>query len=115
MTTVVNVRTQNLKRGCPCCGEKFASLAQWLERDEHVYVGRRNFYVKATFESPFHNPFRYPKGTPSDKAVADFAAYMDTHPDLKKRAKAELRGKALGCWCAPAPCHADILKKIADE
>jgi hypothetical protein len=21
----------------------------------------------------------------------------------------ELRGKALGCWCAPAPCHADVL------
>jgi len=26
----------------------------------------------------------------------------------------ELRGKDLVCWCAPLPCHADILLKIAN-
>ena len=27
----------------------------------------------------------------------------------------ELRGKELGCWCAPSPCHGDILRKYADK
>lgn len=24
----------------------------------------------------------------------------------------ELRGKTLGCWCAPDPCHGDILRDL---
>ena len=27
----------------------------------------------------------------------------------------ELRGKDLICWCAPLPCHADILLEIANR
>lgn len=27
----------------------------------------------------------------------------------------ELKGKDLVCWCAPKPCHADILLKLANE
>lgn len=25
-----------------------------------------------------------------------------------------LRGKALGCYCAPKPCHGDVLAELAD-
>lgn len=27
---------------------------------------------------------------------------------------APLRGKALGCWCAPQRCHADTLRRLAN-
>lgn len=27
----------------------------------------------------------------------------------------ELRGKELVCWCAPLPCHADILLELANK
>ena len=27
----------------------------------------------------------------------------------------ELRGKDLVCWCAPLPCHADILLEMANK
>lgn len=27
----------------------------------------------------------------------------------------ELRGKRLGCWCAPARCHGDTLVKLIEE
>lgn len=27
----------------------------------------------------------------------------------------ELRGKDLVCWCAPLPCHADILLELANS
>ena len=26
-----------------------------------------------------------------------------------------LKGKNLGCWCHPSPCHGDILKMIVDH
>ncbi len=26
----------------------------------------------------------------------------------------ELKGKRLGCWCAPAECHGDVLVELAD-
>ena len=29
--------------------------------------------------------------------------------------KAELRGQDLVCWCAPLPCHADVLLEYANE
>ena len=26
----------------------------------------------------------------------------------------DLRGKRLGCWCVPLPCHAEVIAEIAD-
>lgn len=34
-----------------------------------------------------------------------------TQADIKK----ELKGKDLVCFCAPKPCHADVLLEIANE
>lgn len=34
---------------------------------------------------------------------------------LVERAKRELRGKILGCWCKPLDCHGDVLILVADE
>ena len=27
----------------------------------------------------------------------------------------ELKGKVLGCWCAPEGCHGDVLAELADS
>jgi hypothetical protein len=27
----------------------------------------------------------------------------------------ELKGKILGCWCKPLPCHGDVLVELADK
>jgi len=52
-------------------------------------------------------------GRVGDRAAV-IAAYRDRHlpsrPDLLARL-GELRGKALGCWCAPLACHADVLSE----
>lgn len=44
----------------------------------------------------------------------DHLATRLRHQPAFRRALAELRGKRLGCWCAPDPCHADILARLAD-
>lgn len=27
----------------------------------------------------------------------------------------ELKGKTLGCWCKPYPCHGDVLVELLNE
>jgi len=72
-----------------------------------VYIGR---------PSKWGNPFR-PKGR-SEKArleaIRKYALWIAEQPELLKAAKTELRGKRLGCYCKPKPCHGDILAEIAD-
>lgn len=39
--------------------------------------------------------------------------YLDEKDSLA-RDIVELEGKDLVCWCAPKPCHADVLLEIAN-
>jgi hypothetical protein len=42
--------------------------------------------------------------------VHRYREWLDEQPELLARISAgELTGRALGCWCAPQPCHADVL------
>ena len=49
-----------------------------------------------------------------DEAIARYREWLLAQPELVERARAELRGKTLGCWCKPAACHGDVLAAIAD-
>lgn len=70
-----------------------------------VYVGRAAPGLPA---SPFRNP--YTVKLYGEAAVALYAAYLERNPELVERARRELTGKDLACWCKPGqPCHADEL------
>ena len=53
------------------------------------------------------------------KRLAAFAAFRiielpeDTDPEFGQRIHA-LKGKRLGCFCKPYPCHGDIIKEYLD-
>lgn len=82
-----------------------------------VYIGR---------PSPWGNPFSHKEGTKAEfvvgsveEAVASYEAWIKTQPQLIARLP-ELQGKLLGCWCKTprkpdAPCHGDVLARLADE
>lgn len=70
-----------------------------------VYVGR---------PSPFGNPFVVGKDGTRDDVIAKYRAWLLARPELVVKARAELRGKVLACWCAPQSCHADVLLEIAN-
>ena len=71
-----------------------------------VYVGR---------PSKWGNPYRLgPDGYRAD-VIRKYRIWLREHPDIVAAAKRELRGKVLACWCAPLPCHADVLAEIANE
>lgn len=46
-------------------------------------------------------------------AVGLYREYLAANPTLLERARAELAGHDLMCWCAPSlPCHADALIEL---
>lgn len=48
-------------------------------------------------------------------AVRLYREYLDAHPELVERARAELAGRDLMCWCAEdMSCHADVLLRVAN-
>jgi len=71
-----------------------------------VYIGR---------PGPFANPFRIRKGQNRLAAVERFRLWVLDQPDVLFLAKKRLPGKSLGCWCAPAPCHGDVLRELVDS
>ena len=81
-------------------------------RNTHdVYVGR---------PSKWGNPFSHKAETLARfkvatrmEAIAAYERWILTQPDLIA-ALPELRGKTLGCWCAPFPCHAQVLVRMAN-
>lgn len=60
------------------------------------------------------NPFRAGVHGTRDQCIAKHAAWIRTQPQLIA-ALTELRGKTLGCHCAPRACHADTLLELANE
>ncbi len=73
-----------------------------------VYIGRG---------SPWGNPFKL--GPDGDRAtvIRKFREFIMSPvcAELRDRARHELRGKTLGCWCAPASCHGDVWAEIANS
>lgn len=115
MSIVVNVKVENLRKGCPCCGKKFRTLKSWLKDPQHVYVGRRNVYVEGTFDSEFKNPYRITKDRTREDVVEKFRRDVENSPEFVRKIEEELEGKTLGCWCAPMLCHANVLEEIANN
>ena len=70
-----------------------------------LYVGRPTIWG---------NPYNI-NNTQSRADVIDlFEQWMAMQPDLRARARWKLRGHDLVCWCAPLPCHAEALLRIAN-
>jgi hypothetical protein len=78
-----------------------------------VYVGR---------PTKWGNPFSHQNNTTAqflvatkEEAIRKFRTWLLGQPELVEEAKRELRGKTLGCYCAPSECHADVLAEIANS
>jgi hypothetical protein len=79
----------------------------WNKRDRNVprdavYVGR---------PTKWGNPYAIgPHGTRA-QVIERYRRWLLSRLDLDPK---ELRGKHLVCWCAPLPCHADVLLETAN-
>lgn len=70
-----------------------------------VYVGR---------PTKWGNPFSIGLHGNRQEVIELFKNYLANRPALIMSLD-ELKGKDLICWCAPEPCHADILLELANE
>lgn len=60
------------------------------------------------------NPFVIGEDGTREEVLERYKAWLGQRPELIKAAREELAGKDLVCWCAPQPCHADILVAVAN-
>jgi len=70
-----------------------------------VYVGR---------PTKWGNPFTIGKDGDRDAVITAYMAWFSLNVKLQSCLD-ELKGKDLVCWCAPLPCHADVLLELANQ
>ncbi len=78
------------------------------KREEYdVYIGR---------PGPWGNPFQIGVDGSRGDVIRKFREWImePGQKSLRERARRELAGQVLGCWCAPQPCHGDVLAEIAN-
>lgn len=72
---------------------------------ERVYVGR---------PTKWGNPFTIGEHGTREEVIEKFRVYLHNSDTMMAWAR-ELKGKDLVCFCAPLPCHADILLEFANK
>lgn len=76
-----------------------------------VYVGR---------PSKWGNPYKIGQKVNEvsiirDESIGFYKAWLEVEILEGRLNPKELAGKNLVCWCAPLPCHADILLELANN
>lgn len=92
----------------------YRDLQHWMSNSNNVYIGRgMPSYVEG---SKWQNPFQV-KTYGRNKCIQLYRKYISTDTTVYNgktlsESLCELRGKNLGCWCHPAPCHGDVLIEL---
>ena len=83
----------------------------YKDPDFDVYIGRAGKGQDGYFGNPFSGPSK-------EANIKQFRTYfMDrikTDREFYRRVL-ELRGKRLGCFCAPKPCHGDVIAQYLND
>lgn len=79
-----------------------------------VYIGRAGHGE----DGYFGNPYRRRPNESREDCIARFAVYflarVKRDAEFRQRVLA-LRGKTLGCFCAPWPCHGNVIAAWVDD
>jgi len=77
-----------------------------IRKDKYdVFIGR---------PSKWGNPFFIGKDGTREEVLKKYKVYILNTPELLKQLP-ELKGKVLGCYCKPLPCHGDVLEELIKE
>ena len=115
-TTVVNVRVKHIR-------PQYQDLKSWMADPQNEYIGRGGVLIidKARFplrDSPLANPFKSGRDGTLEEVLTNYKIYIDYLIEsgvISQEYLRSLKGKRLGCWCYPAPCHGNIVKDIVDR
>jgi len=88
-----------------------------INMNKHFHVLKiakeKGLYYQIDRYSPFGNPYFLDSDGDRNQVCDGFADYFKHKRSLHDKLK-DLKGKALGCHCAPLRCHGDHLKELAD-
>ncbi|MCI2421138.1 DUF4326 domain-containing protein [Saccharopolyspora sp. K220] len=96
------------------CGE---TVVVNVRRGHENLIGGAKFHGRFTYigrGSKWGNPFRMGVDGDRSTVIHKYRQYLLHQPELLA-ALGELRGHALGCYCAPEACHGDVLIEIITE
>ena len=98
-------RGEQLEAGKAVCVSMRRGVHPRLIRWSKVH----GLFVRIDRQSKWGNPFVLGRDGDRETVIRRYALeYLPAQPALLA-AIGELRGKALGCWCAPEGCHGDTL------
>jgi len=78
------------------------------------YAKDKGIYKQIDRYSEFGNPFFLDSDGNRDQVCDGYIEYFKHKRSLHNKVD-DLKGKVLGCHCAPLRCHGDYLKQLADE
>lgn len=115
--SVVNVKVKNIR-------PNYQNLKEWVEDTSNVYIGRKGVvfingerYPKK--DSIFANPYKIGKNIDREQVLDLYRKFMEENIQQNKiyyvNELSKLKGKKLGCWCHPEPCHGDILLGLIEK
>ena len=85
-------------------------IDSWLKEPNNLYIGRSTNKLKG---SKWRNRYKLSIFKSRIKVVTLFERYVRHNKNLIQDL-GELKGKTLGCWCAPLLCHGQILLQLAE-
>lgn len=81
-----------------------ADRKKWLNGDDNVFIGRGSKWGNPHLLSEHKNN--------REEVVCLYKDHL-LHDKRLKNSTSELKGKVLGCWCAPSLCHGEVLHYFA--
>lgn len=85
-----------------------------MNKTEVVNKTKEEFDVYIGRGSKWGNPFIIGIAGSRMQVINMYKSYIQGRPELMADLH-ELRGKRLGCYCSPLPCHGDVLKELIEE
>lgn len=79
-----------------------------------VHCKREPFDVYIGRPSKWGNPFVIGVDGTRAEVIEKYRSWLEDRVISRRLNLDELRGKTLGCWCAPKPCHGDVLLEMLD-
>jgi hypothetical protein len=113
---VVNVCCKNIR-------PEYDNLYDWCQDCNNVYIGRKGIVFITMKDgkrrypdcnSLWHNPFKITKDVDRNKCLEQYREYIIEKIENEHLYKEllMLKNKILGCWCAPEPCHGNVLQDL---
>lgn len=78
-----------------------------------VHCKKEKYDVYIGWPSKWRNPFIIGRDGTREEVIEKYREYIMQRPDLLSDLH-KLKGKVLGCWCKPKPCHGDVLVELIE-